>query len=84
MKENSTVAMQQEAVSGHFLFLHLQQQYLPFSFSPIIGSLTRLHLSALPRRPPLEAVQPVCKKLLIHHFLQWQRWIKQPYLEGNT
>lgn len=66
------------------LLLHLQQQNLPFSFSPLIGSLTRLHLSALPRRTPLEAVQPVCKKLLIHHILPWQRWIKRPYLEGNT
>lgn len=77
--------MQQEAVSGHVLFLQLlQQQYVRFSFSPIIGRLTCLHLSALPGWPPLEAVQPVCKKLLIHHFLQWQRWIKQRYLEGNT
>lgn len=84
MKENSIMAMQQDAISGHFLLLHLQQQYLPFSFSPTIGSLSRLHLSALPCRPPLEAVQPVCKKWLIHHILQWQSWINRPYLKGNT
>lgn len=90
MKEKSTVAewsMKLKCFRTFSSFPSLtaiSAFYLPFSFPPNIGSLTSPHLSALPRRPHLEAVQHVCKKLVIHHFLQWLCWIKRLFLEGNT